>query len=69
MDSRAESILQEIVHPQEPPLSMTHTTWMKRELIKLLHKELDVAKREELLKHQERGRKKSNPLIKNDAPN
>ena len=60
MECRAQAILQEIVDPNNPSITTSHNAWMKRELIKLLHKEMQFAKKEQdSAKKQARERKKS----------
>ena len=68
MDARAQSILEEIVNPQDTLISSSHNNWIKRELIKLLHKEMELASNEQIFqKRMERERKKSKPMVNNHA--
>lgn len=64
LENRAQAILEEIVDPNYPSITTSHNAWMKRELIKLLHKEMQVAKKEQdSAKKQTRERKKSNVIV------
>lgn len=68
LEARAQAILEEIVDPNYPSITTSHNAWMKRELIKLLHKEMQLAKKEQdFAKKQTRERKKSNAIV-NGAP-
>ena len=63
MEAQAQKLYDEIVNPNDnETLSSSHNLWMKRELIKLLHKQMDIAQKEQSFK-QELQRKKSKPLV------
>ena len=63
MDTQVQKLYDEIVNPDDKEtLSSSHNLWIKRELIKLLHKQLDITQKEQSLK-QELQRKKSKPLV------
>tara|TARA_B100000787_G_C16178055_1_gene290160 strand:- start:383 stop:613 length:231 start_codon:yes stop_codon:yes gene_type:complete len=63
METQAQKLYDEIVSPNDDEtLSSSHNLWMKRELIKLLHKQLLIAQKEESFK-KELQRKKSKPLV------
>ena len=63
MDDRiaqqVQTLFSEIVTPTA--VTESHNQWIKRELVKLLHKEVDLAKREQSFKQQEK--KKSQAKI------
>lgn len=68
MDARVQSILEEILAPQDTLISSSHNNWIQRELIKLLHKEMELASNEQVFqKRMERERKKSKPIVNNHA--
>tara|TARA_B100000787_G_scaffold169805_1_gene162326 strand:- start:2305 stop:2541 length:237 start_codon:yes stop_codon:yes gene_type:complete len=64
MDARVQSILDEIINPEDTEITASHNKWMQRELVKLLHKEMDVARNEQNLSNRmDRERKKSKLVI------
>ena len=73
MDARVESVLNDILDPNSSLQSNSHTQWVKRELIKLFHMELELEKRESELKKKDQQRKKSrvytNTNVQTQVPN